>query len=821
MQTMSNKSLIALAVLSALSAPAFTEEALNKEQDEIIEEISVVGRSVSYANNANDESMLKQQTSMTSVLAVVDNLPGVLINEGDTFGADDWSTSISIRGFQVDINQQQVGMTIDGIANGNSNYGGGAKANRYIDTENLRAVEVSQGTADISSRSHEALGGTLNFTTIEPGEEEQMVASVTLGEFDARKYFVRYETGEIAEDTYAWVSFSSQESSDWMDQAAENSRDHVAAKFTSFFTDFALTGYVSYDDTHEDNYQRIYGLNQFKQNPKWDQLTSEWSGIPYVDQAYRRGWSTLRENLFAYLEADFELGGVEFTTNLYYHKNEGRGDWVPPYLVDVKDDGAGNPHSEVVSGNTVIGGSSLGQLYFVDKAGNGLAPIEGCQSSLTFPYGGAGAEYDPNCYQAGAVPVGSYRHTHYQKKRVGFNGDFVWNTMIGDMENTLRGGVWFEDYDRDEYRDWHKIIDSTASYRFDHTPYWVQYDRTFPVDTLMYYLEDELDVGFARFRLGAKQFNVDVDKQDNFDASKNLSKSSDSDTLLSAGFVAPLPIDGLEIFGGYAENFAAIKDAVLERDDADIRFVEPETADNIDLGLRYSSPGLNASLTYYTIKFDDRVNFVSNESSSGIDFLESAAGGYNNVGGIESTGIEASIDYQINDNWGLYASFTSNDSEYTKTVGNDGVAYNSIEAAFQANAGKANYDSFDVIAVEGNDVVGVADTMAVLSLDYQKGNYSAGLSTKYVGKRSLSIFDDGDMNPRAQQAYNTDEVDSYVLSDFYMGSYIDTDIAGLDSLEVRFTVNNVFDKSYAATVIPGAFWIGAPRTVAFNIKATF
>ncbi|PPT05828.1 TonB-dependent receptor [Geitlerinema sp. FC II] len=38
-------------------------------------------------------------------------------------------------------------MTVDGIANGNSNYGGGAKANRYIDTENVKGVEVSQGTA--------------------------------------------------------------------------------------------------------------------------------------------------------------------------------------------------------------------------------------------------------------------------------------------------------------------------------------------------------------------------------------------------------------------------------------------------------------------------------------------------------------------------------------------------------------------------------------------------------------------------------------------------------------------------------------------------
>ena len=167
--------------------------ALEKKSVEVamLEEITVLGRSVSYANNATSPEMLKQQTSMTSVLAAIDNLPGVLINEGDTFGSDDWSTSISIRGFQVDLGQQQIGMTIDGIANGNSNYGGGAKANRYIDTENLRAVEVSQGTADIASRSNEALGGTLNFTTIDPGVEKTMIASATLGEFGAQKVYLR------------------------------------------------------------------------------------------------------------------------------------------------------------------------------------------------------------------------------------------------------------------------------------------------------------------------------------------------------------------------------------------------------------------------------------------------------------------------------------------------------------------------------------------------------------------------------------------------------------------------------------------------------
>jgi len=758
----------------ALMAPALAAD----ESKESMESITVVGRSVSYANNQTSDEMMKQQTSMTSVLAAIDNLPGVLINEGDTFGADDWSTSISIRGFQVDLSQQQIGMTVDGIANGNSNYGGGAKANRYIDTENLARVDVSQGTADIASRSHEALGGTLDFVTLMPGVDERLVVSATLAEFDGRKFFARYETGEIAKDTFAWFSMSNQESSDWMDQAAENVRDHFAAKVISTIGDVNLTAYASYDDTHEDNYQRIYGLAQFEQNSSWDQLTNEWTGIPYQDQAYRRGWSTLRENFFTYLKADFTVGEVAFSTNVYYHNNEGRGDWVPPYLVNVTDDGEGVGHSEVVSGNTVYGGDFLGQIFFVDRAGVQLSPIDGCASSISFPYGGAGAEYDPACHEQGAIPVGSYRTTNYEKSRIGINADFIWDARIADMDNTLRGGFWYEDYTRDETRSWQKIIDSATSYRFDETPYWVQYDREFPVETTMFYLEDQLDLGFAKAHFGIKQFFVDVSKNDRFNAINDQGVSSDSDLLFSAGFVAPLPVTGLEMFAGFAQNYASIKDAVLERDDSDLSLVKPETADNFDLGLRYSSRDVSASLTYYATKFDDRINFVSNETVTGIDFLESAAGGYINDGGIESTGFEASLSYQLSENFSVYGSYTSNDSEYTD----------------------AEY--------LGNGVIGAAEQMGVVSIDWVRGNHYAGLSTKHVGERWMN------------QA-NTAAVEAYTVSDFYLGTSIADLGSSVESIEINFTINNLFDESYLGTVATNAAWIGAPRTVALNLKAAF
>ena len=92
------KTHLALCVAMAIGSQSFISSANAQEtpNDAAIEEITVVGKSVSYANNQTSDEMAKQQSSLTSALAVIDNLPGVLINEGDTFGSDDWSTTVSI-----------------------------------------------------------------------------------------------------------------------------------------------------------------------------------------------------------------------------------------------------------------------------------------------------------------------------------------------------------------------------------------------------------------------------------------------------------------------------------------------------------------------------------------------------------------------------------------------------------------------------------------------------------------------------------------------------------------------------------------------------
>ena len=204
---------------------------------------------------------------------------------------------------------------------------------------NSAGVDINQGIADISTRSTEALGGTLNFRTNDPVEQERMRVQMSQGDYGSQRYYGRYDSGRILDDTTRlWVSFNHNEASDWMEGSAQNERDHFAGKFITEMGNYTITGYYSWDDIHEDNYQRIT-VDEFNTDPDWDRLIGDWTDVAYVNQLYRRGWSTLRENNFGYLKLDADLTDeLSGTVGLYMHEMDGRGDWIPPYIANVSDE---------------------------------------------------------------------------------------------------------------------------------------------------------------------------------------------------------------------------------------------------------------------------------------------------------------------------------------------------------------------------------------------------------------------------------------------------------------------------------------------------
>ena len=775
---------------AAVAADAAARLEVVLEIERLAESLTVVAdEPQTFATNVVAEPMVAQQSTISSVLAVVDNLPGVSIQEGDTYGGDDWSTSISMRGFQVHLDEAQIGTTIDGFPNGTSDYWSGSKANRFIDVGNMGDVQVSQGTADVASRSIEALGGTFDFATDSPEREQGYRAEVTLGEREAQRYYLRFDTGALfGTETYAWVSASRQESRDWVQGTTPLERDHLAAKLESAAGRTDLTAYFSFDDTWAPSYQRLFTAADYAIDPRWDRLIDTWTDTPWVNQLYRAGWAIPRRNTFGYLKAETALSDVfTVTAGVYAHRQRGRGDWMPPYLVDVTDDGGG-PESEIEAGTTVRGGSPLGRFHFVSPAGLRLAPAPGCASSLAFPYGGAGPEYDPACHPANAVPVQSYRHSHYGKDRVGLTLDQEWFQTVGAGSNRLRTGLWYEDHRRLLGRDWHKMIDARVGPRFDETPYWQQYDWRFPQQIAKWYVEDTFYAGPLAFSGGAKQYLVGVSRTDLFGEAPALDVDSDSDVLLSGGVTWTAPLPGLELFAGYSQNFKSLADRLLEVPGRSVEHLEPETADNVDVGVRYSGGRVAVTAAYYDIDFRNRIFFLTPATAAGPNYLIPGGGAYFNAGGIESRGVELSTTLGLTPGTSLYAAYTSNRSRYIGT-------------------GDPQVDAAQGIT-PGGDVVGVPDTLWVLSLARTAGLMSTGVSGKYTSSRAITL--DGSWR-----------ADGYWLLDAYLTYSLDGVSERLQGLELSLVANNLLDTVYLATIAGEGAFLGAPRTISLTTRVSF
>ncbi|MEE7548358.1 TonB-dependent receptor plug domain-containing protein, partial [Xanthomonas sp. Kuri4-1] len=365
---------------STAARAATASEAAPDDPVSTLDQVQVVGQATTFSRTTVSKEMLDRQFVLGSVNDVLNELPGVVVTEADAFGSSDWGTQISMRGFVSNRDTQQIGTTVDGVPNGGSAYGGGAKANRFIDPLDLETVEVSQGTADIASRSNEALGGTLNYLTGEPLEARRVRVVGGIGDQRARKSYARYDTGLLGA-TRAWLSASHSSNDDWIDGSGHTTREHLAGRFVSDLGAWTLSGYLSHDDADEPEYSSVTP-EQFARDPRHDLLTGTLTGIPYLDQNYRSGSRALRRNTFGYLRGAFAGGdGFKATLTGYAHRMRGRGDWIPPYLVDVTADGPGAPESEALGGHPAYGGEALGQHYYLTPGGAAATRVTGCSGS--------------------------------------------------------------------------------------------------------------------------------------------------------------------------------------------------------------------------------------------------------------------------------------------------------------------------------------------------------------------------------------------------------------------------------------------------------
>jgi len=443
-----NKSiLLACASIVAFSCSAAAETAaLETSADLGTETVLVYGKGETRQIQTVTQNDLALTEPGASPFQAVATLPGVNFQSSDSFGSYEWSTRISVRGF----NQNQLGFTLDGVPLGDMSYGNynGLHISRAISTENIAKSELAQGTGALNTASTSNLGGTLAFYSIDPSATFGLTAATSYGSFSTVHEYVRLDSGKLPTGTRAYVSYSFQQSDKWKGDGLQKQQE-LNGKLVQDIGDTAtVTGFLNYSVRRENDYQD-FSLDMLNRLGKdWDNISNNWplavaaanayltggklpAPFATIDDAYYNA-AGLRNDVLGGLTTDWSITpNLELKVTGYGHNNTGRGLWWTPYV----------PTSAFIPG---------------------------------------------------AAPI-SVRTTEYAISRYGVTSSLVYT--LGD--HVLEGGVWYENNNFHQARRYYALkADGTGvnSLQFPTTPMATQWAFAFNTTTLVAHLQDTWQV---------------------------------------------------------------------------------------------------------------------------------------------------------------------------------------------------------------------------------------------------------------------------------------------------------------------------------------
>ncbi|HEX5755827.1 MAG TPA: Plug domain-containing protein, partial [Arenimonas sp.] len=288
----SKPNLLALAVALALGfsplsqaqdEPPAAEDAPAAGVDELEEvtvKLSIVGLGETRQVQSMDAFEAERYPAGTSLLKLLDRLPGVHFTNSDAQGSYGWAKRISIRGFT----QQQLGFTLDRVPLGDQSYGNhnGLHVGRAVIAENLGVLELSQGGGTLDTASTSNLGGTLRVITAEPEYDFALRLDQTLGSDNASRTFARIDTG----DRHGWRTFVSalhQTSEKWKGWGPQR-QNQLNFKTTREFGSAVFTAYFNASRRAETDYADMSLVSTATRGWDWDNYAPDYQAA--IDAAF-------------------------------------------------------------------------------------------------------------------------------------------------------------------------------------------------------------------------------------------------------------------------------------------------------------------------------------------------------------------------------------------------------------------------------------------------------------------------------------------------------------------------------------------------------
>ncbi|GBQ98304.1 TonB-dependent receptor [Acetobacter nitrogenifigens DSM 23921 = NBRC 105050] len=202
---------------------------------------------------------IAKQSPTSNPTNMIASLPGVVTGSGDPLGTSDQQVSLSVRG----LTQFELGYTYEGIPAADP-------LNFFIftgttaDNENIQAINLAQGSADISAPLYNAVGGQLSETLRDPAAHFGGLVNLAYGSYALNREFIRIDSGEIGHTGIrSFASFSYEGADNWRGPG-RGTRYHVDAKAVKEWGDGNRASFVLSYNSPTGYYLKTPTLAQWK-----------------------------------------------------------------------------------------------------------------------------------------------------------------------------------------------------------------------------------------------------------------------------------------------------------------------------------------------------------------------------------------------------------------------------------------------------------------------------------------------------------------------------------------------------------------------------
>ncbi|TVV74527.1 TonB-dependent receptor [Sphingomonas solaris] len=718
-------------------------------------------RQVQTLSNAD----ITRLTPGTTAIKAISKLPGVNYQAADAFGAYEWSSRITLRGF----NQNQLGFTLDGVPLGDMSYGNsnGLHISRAIISENTGGASVAQGSGALGTASTSNLGGTIEFTSVKPGDVFALVGSATYGSDATYRGFVRLESGDVTGNGLkGYLSYAYLKTDKWKGYG-EQKQHQVNAKIVQDVGDRgSITAFFNFSDRREQDYQDL--------------------SLDLID---RLGYDN--DNI----SNDFPLALQ--LAKIYANQNAGAGARPYPSL------GTVFPAPYKTVDDVYFDAGGLRRDYLAGATFDGQL-TEHLSLKLTGYYHdnhGQGVWYLPYTPTPGGAAI-SVRTTEYDIRRGGALGHIAYEAGA----NRLEIGGWYESNDFENARRFYGLADqatpSLPTLQYKKNPFFTQFDAKFDTQTMMYYVADKLALGDLTLSGGWNGYKVTNDATKIVGTLASGRIEAKDWFLPQAGALYRIG-DSTEVFASFTQNMRAFTSAAVGGSpfattqaglDLIRSTLKPERSDTYEGGARFRMNGFQGSIAGYYVDFTNRLLSLPNGTGGAGNPTT-----LQNVGAVRNYGVEFTALYKVMPALSLLGSYSYNRSEYRDDV---------ISAAF-GSVGQI------AIATKGKTVPDSPKHLLKGEIVYDDGMFLARVGADYMSKRYFSFLNDVSVKGRVI----VDATIGYTFGD-----------GALKGFAIEGSVTNLTDKKYVSTIGSNGFGAsgdnqtllaGAPRQVFVTVRHGF